>query len=34
MVLTGNLDFTQLGIVGTWSLGGNIGFGWTVQRQN
>jgi PKD repeat protein len=33
-VLSGNLDFTQRGIVGTWSVGGAIGFGWNVQLMN
>lgn len=33
-VLTGNLDFTQRGIVGTWSIGGAIAWGWNVQLQN
>ena len=33
-VLNGNIDFTQRGIVGTWSIGGAIAFGWSVQLQN
>lgn len=33
-ILSGTLDFSQSGIAGTWSIGGNIGFGWNVQRQN
>ena len=33
-ILTGNLDFTQRGIVGTWAIGGGIGWGWNVQLQN
>ncbi len=33
-ILTGTLDFTQRGIVGTWSMGGTLFWGWNVQLQN
>lgn len=34
LMLTGSLDFTQRGIVGTWYLGGTVMWGWNVQLQN
>ena len=34
LFLTGSLDFTQRGIVGTWYLGGTVMWGWNVQLQN